>query len=309
MKKSVIISLFMGLLALNSIGECKRNSLPFVGFFYTTGPALCYYDLKKDVSKKIYSNQAAEIGGLYFDVKWDHLYFTELKTQKSRSGVPAKTYTVRRFRPRKSKTIQTLYQETREANDRNYYLSAQYRYNEFLLFNIYEVNSSYHKIYNSKTHKFIFTTGEGLYSSYFDHESLLFIHNFDATGVIHKYVKIALKTPLEATSITKKEYDHAFKNSMGVTNYQIDELPGLKDYPRDHWGNIFTSYIREQDFLILNTFFAKTPLVVDGADSYLADTITFYDLDQETVVKNVVLKDWTRSPAPRQPFCLKLLWP
>jgi hypothetical protein len=309
MKKLITISLLVGLLAINSMGECKNKSLPFVGFFYTTGRTLRYYDLKKDVSHKIYSSQAAEIGGLYYEVKWDHLYFTELKYQKSRAGAPLKaTYTVKQLKLPNTKTASTLYQETREANNLNYYPYAQYRYNEFLLLNINGLNCSYHKIYNLKTKKFIYTTGEGLYSSYFDHESLLFIHNYDATGASHEYVKIILTTPLETATITKKEYDRAFKNSMGVTNFQIDELPVLKDYPQDPWGNIFTSCIREQDFLILNTFFTKTPLVVNGTDSYLADTITFYDLDRETVVKNVVLKDWTRSPTPRQPFCLKLLW-
>jgi hypothetical protein len=278
----------------------------FEGFFYTTGTTIRFYDLKKAVSQKIYSSQNAEIDGLYYHNRLGDLYFTELKYKKSHDGgISNVTYTVRKLNLENTKVAPVIYQETRGGNDLNYYLFAQYRYNNFLLFDIEGGDSSYHKIYDLNLKKFIFTTGEGLYSSFFDYEAKIFIHNYNNGCTINEFIKINLTSPIKTSKITQKEYERFLKNTSNQNSFKVEELPVLKDYPQDRWGNIFRCCIREKTFLVLNTFYAKTPLVVGGEKSYLSNTITFYDLDNDAVVQNIILKDFIHSENVRQPFCLK----
>lgn len=305
MKKYLGLFLVL-LMSLNSVGESKNKDLPFKGFFYTTGKTIRFYNLNTNISKMTYSSQADEIDGLYYDSEFFDLYFTEMEYRKSNDGnILDTTYIVRKLNVKTRNVSSIIYKETRSNENLNYYLFPEYRYNDFLLFDIEGFESSYHKVFDLQLKEFILTTGESLYSSYFLKDENVYIHNYNDNNTYHEYVQIKLEKPIKSTKLTEEEFIEFAKKDFKYLNLKVQELPTLKDYPKDYWGNISNCWSREGNILILITFFSKTSFIYGGENSYLGNTITFYNLNNKSVIENITLNDFIKSNDVLQPFCLK----
>jgi hypothetical protein len=146
--KRLLLILLIFLMNFASTIESKNKALPFEGFYYTTGKTIKFYDLSTNAATTTYSSQADEINGLYYDSKFLDLYFTETENKRSKgNNIIDATYIVRKLNI-KSGNVLSIYKEIRKGSDLNYYLFPEYRYNNFLLFDIEGFECSYHKVFD-----------------------------------------------------------------------------------------------------------------------------------------------------------------
>jgi hypothetical protein len=103
--------------------------------------------------------------------------------------------------------------------------------------------------------KFILTTGDGLYSSFLNKDENVYIDNYNDNNSYHEYVQLEFSKEIKMIPLTKEKYQELVRKDFKYLDYQVMELPFLKDYPKDHWGNVSRYCVRENNILILTTFF------------------------------------------------------